>query len=95
MKAIFLKQAASIATLAIALGGAFLTDAANKAKEDADLTQGWLRVNPSDPSICNEHSMCEINNTGNVCKTGTSPTDPQLYGKFTPTGPCIRVVYRP
>jgi len=94
MKAIIFKQAASIETLAVALGGAFVTDAASKAKEDLVLTQGWLRTNPSDPSICNEHSMCEIDNTGNVCRTDIT-TGSQLYGKFTPGCPCIRLVYRP
>jgi len=94
MKAIILKQAISLATLAIAVGGAFMSDAAGKAKEDAALTQGWLKGNP-EGTICHQSNMCEINNTGNICRTGPASTDPQLFGKFVSTGPCVREVYKP
>jgi len=93
MKTIFLKQVFPVAVFAVAIAGAFTTNAMEKARRTADLVDSYKKLNIA--GDCDEQQFtCDRENTGNICRVSANPASQQLYAK-NDNGDCVVEVYRP
>ncbi|WP_149207346.1 DUF6520 family protein [Flavobacterium johnsoniae] len=94
MKSKFAKQVLPVAVFALAIAGAFTTNAMNQRSKAATPAQGYLKLNPQGSNCQEQDDECQIENTGNVCTVDLNPTGAQLFGKNS-AGNCVQTIYRP
>jgi len=94
MKLNFLKQGIPVAVFALAIAGAFTTNAMEKSRRAASLVDAYPRLNPA--GTCSEEPYtCETNNNFILCRVDQdNPTSQQLYAKDG-NGNCTIEVYKP
>ncbi|WP_163408104.1 DUF6520 family protein [Flavobacterium ajazii] len=94
MKTIFSKQVLPVAVFALAIAGAFTTNAMERNSRSVDAIDGFKRLNPA--GLCDDEQSysCESVNTGAICRVSASPSSQQVYAKNA-NGACTVEVYRP
>jgi hypothetical protein len=95
MKTIFSKQVViTAAVFALAIAGAFTTNAMEKNSRSTALIDGYVRLNPA--GLCNEEQTyeCDTDNFGAICRVSANPASQQVYAKNA-NGACTVEVYRP
>jgi hypothetical protein len=93
MKTNFSKQVLPVAVFALAIAGAFTTNAMNVRSKTATAVQGYVKLNPQATS-CEQRDMCSTINNGNICTVGLVPSGAQLFAKNA-SGQCSVIIYRP
>lgn len=94
MKTTFLKQVIPVAVFALAIVGAFTTNAMEKSRRSAVLVDAFKRISPTE--VCEEKptNTCENTGGGPICRVSLNPASEQLWGKNS-AGECTVEVYRP
>ncbi|MBG6063159.1 hypothetical protein IWX83_002969 [Flavobacterium sp. CG_9.1] len=93
MKANFIKQVIPVAVFALAIAGAFTTNAMNVRSKTVATVQGYVKLNPQGTS-CEQRDMCSTINNGNICTVGLIPGGTPLFAKNS-ANQCTVTVYRP
>ncbi|SHJ18274.1 DUF6520 family protein [Flavobacterium terrae] len=91
MKSNFLKMILPMAAIAVALTGAFSTNAMNTKSKTVALVQGYHFISQSNP--CQAADMCETSGTS-FCRVGGGVATPRLWAKDT-NGNCVIPLYKP
>ncbi|MEO8235822.1 MAG: DUF6520 family protein [Flavobacterium sp.] len=76
-----------MAVFALAIAGAFTTQAMNRSNKKVSIFQGYVKVNPLG-TMCNTSITCS-SDPDELCKVGTT----QIWGKDA-SGKCIVELYR-
>lgn len=95
MKTIFSKQSViPAAVFALAIAGAFTTNAMERSTTSATDIEGFKRLNPA--GLCNDEELysCSTDSSGALCRISASPSSQQVYAKNA-NGACTVEVYRP
>ncbi|MBC5862835.1 DUF6520 family protein [Flavobacterium turcicum] len=93
MKTNFAKQVLPVAVFALAIAGAFTTNAMSQRSKTVAPVQGFIKLNLQATS-CEQRDMCSNVNNGIVCTVGLVPSGAQLFGKNS-SGQCSVPIYRP
>lgn len=91
MKSNFLKMILPMATIAVAVTGAFSTNAMNTKSKTVALVQGYYHITPNGP--CQAADMCETSG-GPFCRVGGGVSTPRLWAKDA-DGDCVIPLYKP
>lgn len=76
-----------VAVIAVAVAGAFSSNAMNKNSKAFALKQGYTHTSPA--SVCNISNMCS-DVIGDICRVGAE--EQQLWGKTNPNATTCNVV---
>lgn len=93
MKTVFFKKGLPVAVVAIAIAGAFSTNAMNRHAENVAIVPGYEQLNPQ-ATECEQKDDCSTINTGTLCTVGYDPEGAQLFDKNA-AGECRVTLYRP
>ena len=93
MKTRFKNRLGALA-VAVALTGAFATQAMAERAKSATEAQGYERVVNGNEVECQLQDMCQIENTGILCTVDYNPDSAQLY-RLDQFGNCTQELYRP
>ena len=92
MKNLFKNRLGALA-VAVALTGAFATQAMAERAKSATVIQGYERVN-GDETDCQPKDMCQVESTGILCTVDYNPSNAQLFG-LDEAEECTVTLWRP
>ena len=88
-----LKNRFGALAVAVALTGAFATQAMAERNDAAAPKQGYVRLNEN-PQDCQQEDMCTDVSTGILCTVNYNPSGAQLFGNDE-AGECTETLWRP
>ena len=88
-----LKNRFGALAVAVALTGAFATEAMTERNDAAAPKQGYVRLSEN-PQDCQQEDMCTDVSTGILCTVDYNPSGAQLFGKDE-AGECTETLWRP